>query len=374
MTGADYFSPTYTAAAERFRYQCRGAGAVMEHHVHPRARGPGDEQLAVDVARFGSPNSDAVLIVISGVHGIEGFAGAACQLAFVSSEAQSLEDPPGAIVFVHALNPWGFAHWRRVNEDNVDLNRNFVDHARPHPGNRLYAELHPVLLPPEWSASDRAATERRLNDIVRSAGVRAVQTAITSGQYSHPDGLFYGGRAPAWSNRIWRELIQRHTANAERVAVVDIHTGLGPHADAELILRARRDTRSLHRARAWFGPRVTTSEDGTSSSTEIDGNTPRAVEDAVPGAEITAVTLELGTLSSREVLDALRSDHWIARGPVARMTDELRAESRRQMVAAFCPEGRRWRDAAIQRGTEVLQAAWLGVFGCKDRSPPDTTG
>jgi len=165
-----------------------------------------------------------------------------------------------------------------------------------------------------------------------------------------------------WSNRLWRELVHRHTANARRVAVVDIHTGLGAHGEVEIIFRGRRDAQSLERSRAWYGPRVTTSEDGTSSSTEIDGNTPRAVEDAVGDAELTAITMELGTLPPREVLDALRADHWVAREAAGRVPDELRAESRRRMTAAFCPEAAGWRDAVVQHGTEVLKAAWSGMF------------
>ena len=41
---------------------------------------------------------------------------------------------------IHALNPFGFAHLRRANEDNVDLNRNFVDHeGGNYPENDLFA-------------------------------------------------------------------------------------------------------------------------------------------------------------------------------------------------------------------------------------------
>lgn len=30
-------------------------------------------------------------------------------------------------MFIHALNPYGFATNRRVNEDNIDINRNLLD-------------------------------------------------------------------------------------------------------------------------------------------------------------------------------------------------------------------------------------------------------
>jgi predicted deacylase len=363
MTAAAYFSPSYAAAADRFVRDCAAAGATLEHHVHSRVRGPSGEQLSVDVACFGGADDNAVVLVVSGTHGIEGYAGAACQLALVHQAGPQLARSPGAVVLVHALNPWGFAHWRRVNEDNVDLNRNFVDHTGTHPDNALYAELHALLLPRVWSESELAAAERQLGEVVRRAGKRAVQAAITGGQYSHADGLFYGGRAPVWSNRVWEDVLQRHAAHARRIAVVDLHTGLGKRGEAEIILRAQLDEPGLQRARAWYGAGVTTSEDGTSSSTEIGGNTPCAVKRAAPHAEITAVTVELGTLPPRDVLEALRADHWIARQPASAVSDERCSAVRRQMVAAFCPEEREWRDAVVERGTAAIRGAWSGLFG-----------
>ena len=46
-----------------------------------------------------------------------------------------------SIVLLHASNPYGFAWGRRVNEDNVDLNRNFVDFDAPLPENPGYNEI-----------------------------------------------------------------------------------------------------------------------------------------------------------------------------------------------------------------------------------------
>lgn len=362
MAGTDHFSATYAAAAARFAHDCRAVGAVLEHHVHPDVRGPTGESLSADVACFGDPGAATVLLVVSGVHGIEGFAGSACQLAFIERERERLARPPGAVVLVHALNPWGFAHWRRVNEDNIDLNRNFVDHTAVHPENPLYAELHPLLLPQIWSEPALAAAEKQLGQIIARAGNRAVQTAITGGQYTHADGLFYGGRTPAWSNRVWSDVARRFAGHAKRIAVVDLHTGLGKRGEAEIILRARLDEPTIARARAWYGPGVTTSEDGTSSSTEIGGNSPRAVERAAPEAQLTAVTVELGTLPPRQVLEALRVDHWLARAPADTATDARRSAARQQMIAAFAPDEREWRDAVVDRGLGALHAAWSGLF------------
>ena len=54
---------------------------------------------------------------------------------------------------VHAINPHGFAWSRRVTEDNVDLNRNFVDHAQPYPSNPGYEELRAAICPATRSSS-----------------------------------------------------------------------------------------------------------------------------------------------------------------------------------------------------------------------------
>ena len=63
-----------------------------------------------------------------------------------------------AVLYIHALNPYGFSHVRRVTNENVDLNRNFQDFSQPLPQNPAYAELHGLLQPPNWPPTpDNAA-------------------------------------------------------------------------------------------------------------------------------------------------------------------------------------------------------------------------
>ncbi len=87
--------------------------------------GPTGEDLTIDVASFSRDDMDRTLVVSSGVHGIEGFFGSAVQLALM--ERWALHGPPSVrCLFLHGLNPYGFAWLRRFNEDNVDPNRNFL--------------------------------------------------------------------------------------------------------------------------------------------------------------------------------------------------------------------------------------------------------
>ena len=106
----------------------------------------------MDFAMLGRPGADSCLVVLSATHGAEGFCGSGCQVALMHDDAfmRAIETSGAEVMMLHALNPYGFSHLRRVNEDNADLNRNFVDFTSPLPVNAAYAELHPLLLPAAW--------------------------------------------------------------------------------------------------------------------------------------------------------------------------------------------------------------------------------
>jgi hypothetical protein len=357
------FADTYAGARAAFLDACAVAGASVESYRHP-ASGPDGGDLHTDVALAGDPAAARLFVVASGTHGVEGFGGSACQVAFLSDAP----DPPEgvALLFVHALNPYGFAHLRRTTEDNVDLNRNFVRHDEP-PYNAPYDALHDLLLPADWHGPAHDAASAALGAAVQRDGLRAVQAAITAGQYTHPDGLFYGGTQPVWSNLTWRAVLAKHLAGRTHVAFADLHTGLGAFAAAEVIFRARYDGGGLERARAWYGD-VTSSEEGSSVSTVIGGTTHSAVVDAAPGAEVTTVTIEFGTLPGLAVLAALQADNWLTQrgGPAAARA----ADIKRAIRAAFYPDDDAWRTAVLTSGTEVLRRGVAGLGGLGRNAVP----
>src|SRR5437762_4569779 len=123
MRSYKFFSPDYFTARDRFREAAARAGCRIET-LPLDARGPGGETLGVDIAWFGAANPRRVVLHSSGLHGVEGFAGSAIQLQFIANLRQLPGDT--TVVIVHILNPYGMAWLRRVNENNVDLNRNFL--------------------------------------------------------------------------------------------------------------------------------------------------------------------------------------------------------------------------------------------------------
>ncbi len=145
---------TYQTSRRRFLAAANETGADVATHLHP-LRGIDGEELAIDVASIGPDDAESVLLIVSGTHGVEGFTGSALQHHWLEQHAAA-RPAQLRVVLVHALNPYGFAWVRRVNEDNVDLNRNFVDWSQPPPANEDYGALAQLLVPDTWDEDDPA--------------------------------------------------------------------------------------------------------------------------------------------------------------------------------------------------------------------------
>ena len=352
--GADY-----RRSRAAFRQAASALGAELTEYRNEEASGPRGEALVTDVAVLGQAGAPKRLVIVSGTHGIEGIGGSAAQVALMASGLLEQRPPEVAVVLVHALNPFGFAHLRRVDERNVDVNRNFVDHERPLPHNAAYDDLHELLIPADWNGPAHARADARIGELVLERGRRTVQLAITGGQYHRAEGLFYGGTGPTWSNRTWRTILAHHVAGCEQGALVDLHTGLGPHGYGEPIYRGSVEPDPLARARRWYGDDLTLSQDGSSVSTEIAGNVAVAFGQALAGAQATAITLEFGTRSDLEVLTALRGDQWLAnRGTAAA---EVAAAIKRTIRDAFYPDEDAWRKPVVERAFEVTGRTLAGL-------------
>jgi len=102
MRSDKFFSPDYFAARDRFREAAARAGGRVET-LPLDAKGPGGQNLGIDIAWFGAANPRRVLLHSSGLHGIEGFAGSAIQLQLIN-DIPALPDDT-ALIVVHVLNP-----------------------------------------------------------------------------------------------------------------------------------------------------------------------------------------------------------------------------------------------------------------------------
>jgi len=355
-TGA--FSDSYAEARQNFVDAARRSGAKLTSYKHPSERGPGGEALFLDVSVLGPGSASRVFVVGSGTHGIEGYSGSAVQRAWLRGRPRLPKDT--AVVFFHAQNPWGFAHKSRVTEENVDLNRNFIDFSRPLPNNPGYDEIHPLIATPEWNDAAVAEVFRGLDAFREKVGEKAFSDAFNGGQYAHGDGIFFGGTRRQWANNAFRAAVETHLARAKHVAFLDLHTGIGPWCEHIYLCFHPEGSPARERARAWWGERavnlqgVTHKKLATYSGTIID-----AFAEMLPDSEVTSIVVEFGTLPRREMQRAGLAQRWMRfegpRDPV------LAAKVRREYEAAFYPAAPEWRAAVLEQSKEFIDRGVAGI-------------
>jgi predicted deacylase len=358
MTVKSYFSSDYREAREKFLKACSASAIKVESHQNPQM-GPHGEKLYTDVALLGRREASKVLILCSGTHGVEGFCGSGIQTGLICEGLLSRLNVDQRVVVIHAINPYGFAHLRRTNEDNVDLNRNFVIHSVSHPDNRNYDVLAGAIAPKTYwpIASGLSLVRLWLYQVTR--GKVALQAAISSGQYAHPQGLFYGGQFAVWSNITFHEILDRHVSDAARVAFVDFHTGLGPYGYGEIITNTLPGSPALERALEWWGERVKTTKDGGAASADLDGSIKFALSECLPRAQLTAVSLEFGTYSAFAVFRALQAENWLHHQ--AGLDHHRAAKIKARMQRIFYPDEDGWKRLVYRQANEVVDSALTGL-------------
>jgi hypothetical protein len=355
------FSESYAEARPKFCGAAAAAGGEIRSWLNPSGRGPGGEALYLDTARFGPADAENMLVLIAATHGVEGHCGSGAEIAWLRHGGPDRLPPNTGALLIHALNPHGFAWTRRVNEDNVDLNRNFVDHDKGYPENEGYLALASALLPREWSDETIAETERAFAAYAQKHGAFALQAALSGGQYTHPDGIFFGGEKAAWSNRTVRAIARELLARAQQVAVIDFHTGLGPFGHGELICAVAPTAKSFERAKAWYGDEMTSPESGTSTSAVVVGVMTDAFPQELPDAKVTSIAIEYGTYAVPEVLRAVRADNWLhQRGDLG--SAQARA-IKADMKERFFPSGDKWREMVWARADQTIGWALKGMQG-----------
>ncbi len=358
------FSPSYARARVQFLEAAATAGLQIESHVHPLA-GRDGEALAMDVAWSGPAQAESLLVISSGCHGVEGYCGSGVQVhALHDREWMDLAAQKGvAVLYIHALNPYGFSHLRRGTHENVDLNRNFQDFSQPLPANDAYRGVHALLLPDQWPPD--AANVEAINAFVHARGMAAFQSAVTQGQHEFPDGLFFGGTSPTWSNRTLREVLRRHGRQARRIGWIDLHTGLGPSGLGERIFSCRDDVTALTRARHWWdgggATPITSFYDGSSTSARLTGLMFNAVYEECPQADYTGIAMEYGTLPLPDMILALRAEQWLQNHPAAPV--DQAAAIKRQILEAFYVDTDAWKGQIVSQARQAMFQAVEGLSG-----------
>ncbi|OIQ31592.1 MAG: hypothetical protein BM562_06995 [Alphaproteobacteria bacterium MedPE-SWcel] len=344
------YATGFEGARSLFDAACREYGLEMSDHPI------GESGDSLRLAQCGPVSSAAKLIILSGLHGVEGHCGSAAQIAFIRRLAG--DRPHVHVVLVHGINPGGMRALRRTNADNIDLNRNFLTDqdyaalARVSDRSRAIGRLfsNPVLsyLPDlPWLAYFAAY-------VATHGGMSAVKEVLAGGQFFDPKAVFYGGTARAPELRSLEAALRPILANAraDRTILFDLHSGIGDYAQCSLLANGGTDL-PLDDV---FGRAVSDGHEGDQAVYPARGDVIRGLKTRFCLTRACGVTFECGTGPAAGTLMALRaanSAHMIRPGSPARQ-----ALARRRVQRAFCPDDPVWRGIYVRESSALMARAF----------------
>lgn len=221
-----YYKETFEESRAAFIELAQTLGAKLESHQVA--------DLSFETLYIPPEGQKARLLVLtSGIHGIEGFTGSALQRYFLDSNFLNLKDKNMGILIIHGINPFGFKNGRRVTESHVDLNRNFdTTDELFQTTNAGYAQLYKFLNPGKRYSKLSFYTSAIY--FILKFGMDSLRKAILRGQYQFPDGIFFGGKSFEPQVSLIKNIVLKATEGFEKVLLVDLHTGYGKRGQLHL--------------------------------------------------------------------------------------------------------------------------------------------
>jgi Protein of unknown function (DUF2817) len=353
---AGVFPDTYVTARQHLLLLAELLALVeIQHNAYPcPGQTPDGELLFTDTVWLGSENAAKVLVLLAGTHGVEGFVGSAVEFDHLSliASGQILVPTDIAVLIVHALTPWGYAWLRRCDADGVDLNRNAVDFTKPLPENVGYTALRSTLF-----SAYKEQRKAIFIEFEQQHGRSSLEMAISGGQYSDPTGPFYGGKMPAHGRLVTEDLIQKYKLRERDLAVIDLHSGLGPYGYGEIICDHPPTSSGARVAHDWYGDSVTLPALGTSSSVPKTGLMDYAWH-TIMNDRSCHVTLEFGSYPTDQLFEVLLRDHQLWAQPD---NSSARLEHSKHMRQHFCPNDEAWKALVLFRARQVIAQALHGL-------------
>jgi predicted deacylase len=352
LEATSYYSPDYFTARQRFLVASDRLG--LKHHALPiRAPSPNSQSLTIDISVAGASKPTTAIVLSSGVHGVEGFFGSAVQLAFLERLASNWQLPTGAaVIFIHAINPFGFAWRRRFNEDNIDLNRNFLLPEEQFKGAPPLSDAFRSAMTPNKPRTRFGFWAARMALLAMRHGVQSFWETLPVGQYDYPNWLYFGGHAPTQSSQALQSFLPTLLDEAHEVVHLDYHTGLGRWAECELLVSESEGRDNCDWWLAHFDGNMVRKLKSFTRAYEIRGGFGPWLRALFPNCRYRYTTAEFGTYSPMRVIGALADElRWHGELGIR----EPQHPSRRRLKDTFVPRSRSWRTKALQTGVSLVE-------------------
>ncbi len=270
------------------------------------------------------------------------------------------------LIIVHSVNPVGMKEMRRYNENNVDLNRNFIYDwdSFDKDMNPDYEDLKGFLQPEKEIGTITWRDLGFYGEIVKTVltdGSTKIEKALLSGQYMQPKGVYYGGQEDEPSTKftkgLFEEILLTEYAN---ILHVDLHTGYGPRYQMSIFSSAKETMTQEEAQRAFDYPLVFTPDSDEFYVT--NGDVPEYFamlkDEIAPSKSLYSTTFEFGTMgdglwaSIDSVKRTVMENQLIQYGSDNDTTKKILDSRYREM---FYPSERKWRDKAKEDFIQAME-------------------
>ena len=330
------------------------------------------DDLYIDSFYLPAEEQTNLIVLTTGVHGMEGYIGTTMLDVFFTEIYPTLDRANTGVLVVANVNPYGMKYYRRYNENNVDLNRNFILDwdSFDLSSNKEYPKVDTFLGPTGKIRNafwHEVGFYLSLGKTAITEGADTVSDALLTGQYEYPQGVYYGGTGDEASTVYLKDVFSQCLDSAyENIVHIDLHSGYGPRYNM-VIFNSVFETMTEAQSREAFGYDYIIAHDSESFYATTGDTTDffyRLAQQKQAEAELFSTCFEFGTigdaffdtiLSLKYTVDENRN-HWYP------TSNAISAEIVRQnYFELFYPTETAWREKTV----EDFKAATFGVLNAK---------
>ena len=313
-----------------------------------------------------------LIVLTTGVHGMEGYIGSVMLDVFFDEVYPTLDTDNTGILVVANVNPYGMKYMRRYNENNVDLNRNFIEDwdSFDLSSNKEYPKVDKFLQPEGKMGNAFWHEVSFYLSLAKEAiftGADTISDALLTGQYEYAEGVYYGGngdeKSTTYLKGVFADCLE---GEYENIVHIDIHSGYGPRYNM-VIFNSVQDPTTEAESKAMFGYDYIIATD-SADFYETFGDTTdyfyRLAKSKGSDKELYSTCFEFGTigdgfldsiLSLKYTVDENRQ-HWYPTDNA--ITEEMVKENYYEL---FYPTETEWREKTV----EDFKDAISGVLSAK---------
>ncbi|MFC3041170.1 M14 family metallopeptidase [Virgibacillus xinjiangensis] len=361
--GTHYFSDSYEESRAVFRDFLDNVRAKWpQARLTSKMIGEENDNTIDMISAEALEENEKVIFLSCGEHGIEGYAGAASIQLFVEEFMDKIDPSDTGICLIHAINPWGMRHFRRVTENNIDLNRNYIYNrsSLPKDINKHYEKAEELFNPAGRIKDlnlEKTELYRQLTKGIFKEGYGGLQEAKKMGQYEFKKGVYYGGDAAEENTLFMKQIQQDMLDKYQRVVHMDWHTALGPAKEMTMVL-PEKDERDTNQVKEQYDMKHVV----RSSGEDIKGDSHHyfyQIQEDFPDTYLFSALFEFGTFGEgkkaelRELMTIVFENQLYWEGAVK---EEDRRYILDEMIAMFYPQEQDWKDSVIKEARHGLQS------------------